>query len=86
MIPATYEQVIDGKFCRFIAGDIKDGTATFCDQKHMPGTVYCEVHHKRCWTGRTAKDMAGEPSKGFALPEWRPEKALEARMRQRARG
>lgn len=35
--------------CRWIDGDVKAKTATWCDAPQRHGSSYCSEHHARCW-------------------------------------
>jgi hypothetical protein len=43
----AYESSILPNTCRNIDGDMRAGTATFCDKKCQPGSSYCPEHHAR---------------------------------------
>lgn len=75
----------DKGICKYIFSHIHDGTARQCDRPYMPEKPYCEEHYKLCYTGKKVKDLVKSNIK-IVLPKWRPAKATEAMMKQRARG
>ena len=51
------EPIVDWKMpepvalgCRWLHGDVKMKTATWCSDEAMTGSSYCQAHHKRCYS------------------------------------
>lgn len=43
-------EVLERNGCRYIAGDLRDGTATYCSGAN-DGKGYCKEHYARCYQG-----------------------------------
>lgn len=47
----TFDQLKPGLFqCRYIDGDVREGTHTYCGQPTLDGSSYCAFHHRICYT------------------------------------
>lgn len=46
--PETFLEVLEAKTCKFIEGDVKQGTEKFCGNEKLRGKPYCSKHNKKC--------------------------------------
>jgi len=44
----SFEEVLAKKLCKYIAGDLKKGTAKFCSNPMEKGKPYCAAHAELC--------------------------------------
>ena len=51
--------------CRWIDGDVRRGTASFCSAAHIAGSSYCLAHHKRVWVPIPEREQRRQMSSGF---------------------
>ena len=51
--------------CRWIDGDVRLGTATFCASAKISGSSYCFHHHKRAWVPVSEREQRRPMSSGF---------------------
>lgn len=51
--------------CRWIDGDVRRGTASFCPAAHIAGSSYCLAHHKRVWVPVPEREKRRPMSSGF---------------------
>jgi len=45
---AEFEKILSSGLCKYISGDIKEKSASFCDQPRISGKPYCAEHCKIC--------------------------------------
>ncbi len=57
--PKSFTEVIMNGLCQYIEGDIRVN-ATFCPEKPIKGSVYCEEHHKKCRQPNPKKDLINQ--------------------------
>lgn len=55
--------------CRYPIGDPQSPDFGFCGHAAMPGSVYCQGHHARCWHPATPKRVKdhGQPAHFIAV-------------------
>jgi hypothetical protein len=46
--PPDFESVLTQKLCKYISGDVKEKTATFCPNHRAEGKPYCADHAAIC--------------------------------------
>lgn len=56
-----FRDVLVENGCRYIEGDMRAGTATFCEHSKLPGKSYCAEHQALCYRPvRARKDLEAD--------------------------